>query len=66
MMSKEKSKEKILAALALHPDWTTADLAREIGLSRSGVERNLRQLKADGLLVRSGADNGGVWQVRAR
>lgn len=61
--SKEKSKEKILAALTLHPDWTMADLVREVGLSRSGIERNLRQLKADGLLVRSGADNGGVWQV---
>lgn len=64
--SKEKSKEKILAALAVNPTWTTADLSREIGLSRSGIERNIRQLKAEGLLLRSGGDNGGVWKVLAR
>ena len=61
--SKEKSKEKILSALASHPEWTTADLVRETGLSRSGIERNLRLLKAEGRLRRDGADNGGNWQV---
>lgn len=60
---KRKSREMILSSLALHPDWTTADLMRETGLSRSGVEKNIRQLKAVGLLCRNGADNGGVWQV---
>ena len=61
--SKEKSKERILAALASRPEWTTADLVRETGLSRSGIERNLRLLKAEGRLRRVGADNGGTWQV---
>ena len=61
--SKEKSKERILAALASRPEWTTADLVRETGLSRSGIERNLRLLKAEGRLRRKGADNGGNWQV---
>ena len=61
--SKEKSKERILAALASRPEWTTADLVREMGLSRSGIERNLRLLKAEGRLRRVGADNGGTWQV---
>ena len=58
-----KSKERILAALASRPEWTTADLVRETGLSRSGIERNLRLLKAEGRLRRVGADNGGTWQV---
>ena len=61
--NKEKSKERILAALASRPEWTTADLVREMGLSRSGIERNLRLLKAEGRLRRVGADNGGTWQV---
>lgn len=61
--SKEKSKERILTALASRPEWTTADLVRETGLSRSGIERNLRLLKAEGRLRRVGADNGGTWQV---
>ena len=61
--SKEKSKERILAALASRPEWTTADLVRETGLSRSGIERNLRLLKVEGRLRRVGADNGGTWQV---
>ena len=61
--SKEKSKERILVALACHPEWTVSDLVREIGLSRSGIERNLRLLKADGRLRREGADKGGSWQA---
>ena len=60
---KEKSKEKILLVLERHPEWTAAELAQEIGLSRSGIEKNLRQLKDEGRLCRSGADKGGFWQV---
>ena len=61
--SKEKSKEKILALLSVNPHATTADLIAETGLSVSGVEKNIRELKAVGRLRRVGPDKGGHWEV---
>ena len=58
--SKEKSKEKILALLSANPHATTADLIAETGLSVSGVEKNIRELKAAGRLRRVGPDKGGA------
>ena len=60
---KEKSKEKILALLSVNPHATTADLIAETGLSVSGVEKNIRELKAAGRLRRVGPDKGGHWEV---
>ena len=61
--SMEKSKEKILALLSVNPHATTADLISETGLSVSGVEKNIRELKAAGRLRRVGPDKGGNWEV---
>ena len=62
---KEKSKEKILAYLSANPDATTDGLVEITGLSISGVEKNIRELKALGRLKRVGADKGGHWEVVA-
>lgn len=59
----EKSKEKIVAALSANPRTTTAELAALTGLSVSGVEKNLRGLKAEGRIQRVGPDRGGYWMV---
>ena len=61
--SKEKSKEKLLSILSVAPNATTADLVSATGLSTSGVEKNLRELKASGRLRRIGPDRGGHWEV---
>ena len=60
---KEKSKEKILGYLSENPDATTSDLIEITGLSTSGVEKNIRELKAVGRLRRVGSDKGGHWEV---
>ena len=60
---REKSKEKILALLSANPHATTADLIAETGLSVSGVEKNIRELKTLGKLKRIGPDKGGWWEV---
>ena len=65
IQSKEKSKEKILAYLSANPDATTDGLVEITGLSISGVEKNIRELKASGRLKRVGADKGGHWEVVA-
>ena len=61
--SKEKSKEKILQAIEKNPYITTSELSQLIGLSISGIEKNLRQLKEQNKIKRIGADKGGHWEV---
>ena len=61
--SKEKSKEKILEALRLNPATTTYELMLITELSRSGVEKIIRQLKESGRIRRVGPDKGGHWET---
>ena len=60
---KEKSKEKILSYLSANPGATTDELVEITGLSISGVEKNIRELKVSGRLKRIGPDKGGHWEV---
>lgn len=46
--SAEKSAEKILSAVADNPKITTEELSSLIGISTSGVEKSIRQLKKQG------------------
>lgn len=61
---KTKSREKILAVLKVHPGYSAAKLAKEIGITDKGVEKQLAKLKAEGRLIRVGPDKGGHWEVR--
>jgi len=65
--TKEKTKEifadKILAAIKANPGIKTRELMDICGLSDSGIEWNLRKLKAVGRLRRIGPDKGGHWEV---
>lgn len=58
-----KSKEKILRLIAENPKISTDVLADLTGLSVSGVEKNLRQLKQQNLIRRIGPAKGGYWEV---
>lgn len=60
---KEKSKEKLLELVRRNPQITSAELQRLLGLSRSGVERIIRQFKGSGIIRRIGPDKGGSWQI---
>ena len=42
---------------------TTAQLAKEIGITPKGVEKHLANLKTDGKIQRIGPDKGGQWKV---
>lgn len=46
------SREQILAQLRSHPEVTIAELARQLNLSDSGVEYNLRKLRREGRIRR--------------
>ena len=58
-----KSVVKILDLLKQYPDITRERLAREVGLSVRGVEKNLAQLKSAGKIMRIGGRKGGHWEA---
>ena len=57
------SREQILAQLRSHPEVTIAELARQLNLSDSGVEYNLRKLRQEGRIRREGSTKSGRWVV---
>ena len=61
--SKEKSKEKIITAVSENPYISIIELSKMTGLSVAGVEKNLRNLKTEGSLLRIGPDKGGYWKI---
>ena len=59
----EKSVEKIIRAIKENPQITVKELTTLIGLSRRGVEKNIKNLKQKGIICRIGPDKGGHWEV---
>ena len=53
------SREQILAMLRSQPEVTIAELARQLNLSDSGVEYNLRKLRQEGRIRREGSTKSG-------
>lgn len=56
----------VLSAICLrHGDWTQSDIARQLGLSQSSVNRSLRQLRTSGLWRgrAGGVDRAGVVEL---
>jgi ATP-dependent DNA helicase RecG len=56
-------REQILAMLRSHPEVTIAELARQLNLSDSGVEYNLRKLRQEGWIRREASTKSGRWVV---
>jgi predicted HTH transcriptional regulator len=46
-----------------NPSITIEELVLQLGLSRSGVNKQIAKLKADGVIEREGPDKGGYWVV---
>ncbi|MCF7837547.1 MAG: HTH domain-containing protein [Candidatus Marinimicrobia bacterium] len=45
------------------PDVKFQEMAKELGISTTAVDKNIEKLKAKGLLKRVGPDKGGHWEV---
>ncbi len=58
-----KTREKILRLILDDPELSTEEMASTLGLSRKGVEWQIRKLKETGLLQRIGPDKGGRWKI---
>ncbi|MBR4188361.1 MAG: putative DNA binding domain-containing protein [Kiritimatiellae bacterium] len=61
--SKGNTPGRILAVLSSNPQATVNDLIEATGLSLSGVEKNIRELKRANRLKRHGPARGGHWEV---
>ncbi|MEN6383928.1 MAG: ATP-binding protein [Phycisphaerales bacterium] len=59
----EKTMEKILNLIEEKPNITQNELMTKTGLSRPGVEWNIRKLKDKGMIRRIGSDRSGYWEI---
>jgi ATP-dependent DNA helicase RecG len=59
----EKTVEKILIAIQQKPSITIKELENITGLSRRGIEWNIKKLKKEGKIKRIGPDKGGYWEI---
>jgi predicted HTH transcriptional regulator len=60
---KVESKVEIINLMKINPQITTKDIAVHTGLSISGVEKNIKQLKKEGKIKHIGATKSGEWIV---
>ena len=61
--SMQKSMQKILELIAGSQEITLAEMANHLGMTRNGVDKNIRKLKDLGIIRRVGADKGGFWEI---
>ena len=59
----QKSMQKIVMLISASPDITLSEMASQLGMSRNGVDKNIRKLKEKGIIRRVGPDKGGHWEV---
>lgn len=56
--------EKVISLLKSNGELTLPEVARILNLSLGGIEKIVRQLKRDGILVREGSTKAGRWIVK--
>ena len=59
----EKTVEKIINLIKENPTIIQEEISKKTGLTRRGVEWNLKKLKGKGILKRIGSKKGGYWKV---
>lgn len=58
-----ETKEKIIELIRNNPYITQKEMRELLGLSQSGIEYQIKNLKQDGVIKRVGGDRGGHWEV---
>jgi ATP-dependent DNA helicase RecG len=61
--AREKIRDKILSLIRVEPGISMETVALSLGLTRKGVEWQVRKLKQSGLLRRVGPNKGGHWEI---
>ena len=60
---KVKTKVRIKELMQTNKYITYSEIAQEIGISVSGVEKSVRKMRENEEILRHGAENGGYWEV---
>lgn len=55
--------DRIVSLIKANPQHSAKSLAKEIGISAKGIEKQLAKLKSNGIIRRIGPDKGGSWEV---
>ena len=63
MEKKQKSAEKIKVLMRQFPEITTLELAEHLGITQSGIEKQISKMKKSAEIIRQGGDKGGKWIV---
>ena len=59
----QKTTQKIVEQMRSNPTISIEELAELCGLTRDGINYNIRNLKNKGIIKRIGPDKGGHWEV---
>ena len=62
--SSGKSSGKILDLIRSNPQITIPEMAEYIGVSTRAVEKNISQLKKQGIIKRIGSHKNGSWEIQ--
>lgn len=62
----EKISDRIIALIQSNSTITTEEMAVALDVSQSTVERNIKQLQEDGILIRKGARKKGEWILKSK
>ncbi len=63
LKSSLKSSQKILELISASPGITISEIADRLGMTKRGVDKNIKRLKEQGIIRRVGPDKGGHWEV---
>ena len=63
LKSSLKSSQKILELISATPSITISEIADRLGMTKRGVDKNIKRLKEQGVIRRVGPDKGGHWEV---
>ena len=57
------NERKVLLLLASNPSLSAGDIAEQIGLTKRGVEKQLKKFRNLGIITRIGSDKTGYWEI---
>lgn len=57
------NEKKVLQLLSSNPELSVGDIAERVGLSKRGVEKQIKKFRDLGIIIRKGSDKTGYWKV---
>ena len=57
------NERKVLLLLASNPSLSAENIAAQIGLTKRGVEKQLKKFRDLGIITRQGSDKTGHWEI---